>query len=163
MYHGNLAKLITLCGSLCPVCHLIPELSPVSLSISSLQGARHPGSVLCSLTRSLFIWASSPGTDCHGRLSQTHALSSPFYSIPSPQACLRLPACLEHTQGTQHTELFWSQSNRKSMEGGFLFLFFLERGKKFLQNPCKVFQCANTAGDGEQDLTARRTTLLCLM
>lgn len=140
MYHGNLAKLITLCGSLCPVCHLIPELSPVSLSISSLQGARHPGSVLCSLTRSLFIWASSPGTDCHGRLSQTHALSSPFYSIPSPQACLRLPACLEHTQGTQHTELFWSQSNRKSMEGGFLFfLFFWKEGKSSSKILVKYF------------------------
>lgn len=56
--------------------------SLVSLSIFSLWAQ---GMALC-FARSLVVYlASSSGTDCHGRLSQTHALSSPFYSIPSPQ------------------------------------------------------------------------------
>lgn len=103
--------------------------SSLSLALSCLSfyflppGSRH-SSVLCSLVVYL---ASSSGTDCHGRLSQTHALSAPFYSNPSPlPACL--PACL--VQPSTHkglTALFWSQSNRKSMKGGFLSLFS-ERG-----------------------------------
>lgn len=61
-----------------------------------------------------------------------------------PTAWLRTTACLsrtaQHTQETLLTALFWSQSNRKSMEGGFL--FFLRdggRAEKFHLKPCKLF------------------------
>lgn len=122
--HGNLAKLITLSGSRCRPCHPIPELSPVSLTIFSLQAQ---GRALCLFIRSFLFW---------GRLSwaaltdlcRSHLPSTPLpaHSLP-PTACLSRTA--QHTQGTQHTTC-WSQSKRKSMEGGFFLFWKREVGKK---------------------------------
>ncbi len=106
---------------LCALCHLIPELSPVSLSIFSL---RAQGTALCftRLARCLFgllVW---------DRLSWETLTDS--HTVISLLLQSRLTACLpataflsttaQHTQGTRHIELFWSQNNRKSMEWGFL-------------------------------------------
>lgn len=116
-----MAKLITLSGSLCTLCHLIPELYPVvSLSIFSSAAL---GMAVC-VARSLVVYlVFSSGTDCHGRLSQTHAPSAPFHSDTSPQPASNLPACLQQisvhkglstvhyfrhkVRGNQWTEVFF--------------------------------------------------------
>lgn len=118
-FNGILAKLITLSGSLCTLCHPIPELSPVPLSILSL---RAQGMALC-FASSLFIWPPHLGPTAMGgshRLTHCHLPSTPF------TAHSLLPTA-QHTQGTQHTALFWSQSKGKSIEAGFL---FSERGRE---------------------------------
>lgn len=89
-------------------------------------GSRH-GSAFCSLAPCLFgllVWDWLSWETL--TVSRT-VISLLFHSQPT--ACLRLPACLEQLsthKGLKHTELFWSQSNRKSMEGGFI---FSERGR----------------------------------
>ena len=131
-FHGNLAKLITLSGSLCTLCHLIPELSPVTLSIFSL---RAQGMALCSAGfSSLAVYLdSSSGTDRHGRLSQTHALSSPFLLHSQPSACLRLPVCLEQFsahRGLRALNYFGHKVTGNQWREVFFFLTEGGRGRK---------------------------------
>lgn len=138
LYHGNLAKLITLSGSLCMLCVIFFLRSLVSLLfLFSLTGLKER--LFSPQGHSLVVYLgflSSSG--CYGRFSQTHTLFL-FYSIPSPQPASCLPSTAQHTQGTLQTELFWSQSNRKSMEEGFFFLQ-KEEGwtEKFAPKPCKA-------------------------
>lgn len=118
-YHGNLAKLITLSVSLCTLRVIFFLRSLVALLfLFSLTGLKER---LQSLGRSLVVYLGfSPSSGCYGRFSKTHTLFL-FYSIPSPQPASCLSSTAQHTQGTQQTELFWSQSNRKSIEEGFIF------------------------------------------
>lgn len=147
-YHGKPAKLITLSGSLCTPCHLIPELSLVSLSIFSLSRLK---AWLCAFLAMVVYLASSSGTDCHGRLAaDSHAVSSlPLRSQPTD--CLRLPACLEQLsahKGLSPLHYFGHKVTGNQWKE--IFFLFWKRGgrtEKFLQKPCQVFQCANTVGE----------------
>lgn len=123
-HHGNLAKLITLSGSFCTLCHFLPELSPLSLSFYFLS--RGFKARLCLLAGCLFgllVWHRV----LWEVLRLTHCLSCTLFPAHSlPPAC---PVQLNTHKGLNYegqTELFWSQSNRKSMEEGFL---FSERGR----------------------------------
>lgn len=120
----NLAKLITLSGSLCMLCHPIPELSPVSLfSLSRLKAQ------LCALlAHSLVVYlAPSSGTDCHGRLTDSCTVG---FLLPSsqPTACLQLPACLEQISTHRGLSIlhYFSHKVTGNQWSKFFFFFLLK-------------------------------------
>lgn len=163
-YHGNPAKLITLSGSLCTPCHLIPELSLVSLSISSLSRLK---AWLCAFLAMVVYLASSSGTDCHGRLAaDSHAVSS-LLLRSQPTDCLRLPACLEQPsahKGLSPLHYFGHKVTGNQWKEIF---FFSERGeagqKSSSKNLVKYFSVQTLLGrETLWGVTASRKNRLCL-
>lgn len=106
-------------------CHLIAELSTVSLFcfLGFFFVSPQAQSVgLCFARRLIVYLASSSGTGCHGKLSQTPSLSAPWYSSPSPQPAPSWWLVLEQNGSLRALctlHYFWLQSNRKSIQGSF--------------------------------------------
>lgn len=118
-HHGNLAKVISLSGSFCTLCYFFPPRarSCLSLSIFHLRRSRQ-GTLLCFVARCLFwlvVW--------HQRVREALTDSHAVFPLLRSQPVGPTPACLVQlsSQGTWQSELFRSQSNRKSMKTDFLY------------------------------------------
>lgn len=123
---GTWPNSLPFSGSLSTPCVIFFLSALRSLVLFSLRG---PKARLCALlTRSLFIWVPRLAAGVIGGSHRLmHCLSSALFPVIRPP-----PACLVQLNTHKglncegQTELFWSQSNRKSMEEGFL---FSERGR----------------------------------
>lgn len=117
---GTWPNSLPFSGSLSTPCVIFFLSALLSLVLFSLRG---PKARLCALlARSLFIWVPRLAAGVIGGSHRlTHRLSSTLSPVISlPPACLVQLNTHKGLNYEGQTELFWSQSNRKSMGEGFL-------------------------------------------
>lgn len=113
-YQGNLAKLITLCGSLCKLCHLIADLVSLSISFCFLSQAR-------GMARRFAV----------------------LYSFPSPHLAF-LSRTDQHTQDSAQQTILVTKKQEINRGRFFFFFFLLEMGGRAESSSAFHFQGGET-------------------